>query len=221
MSAAPPGTPDPLPRGAAPTTTATPTSTGTDDAGPDKTGQTPTNPAIRPSSQRPSSSPPPPPAPKPRVIEVGGVTLDNRNPQTMCTLFENKTAGIAVKLRNIRVSGKLTMDPGTCATNGEIEGSPQCVSGMTLERGAACFTGTAATATTPDEYIGYVRIDVQGRCASAGPKACSGPEFGGDPPTAARPVTVTWTVRSEKPVCYAVRAPDDVNQDKFCFKTDE
>ncbi|KUL40511.1 hypothetical protein ADL15_07195 [Actinoplanes awajinensis subsp. mycoplanecinus] len=226
-SAAPAGTPDPLPGDAVPptTTTAAPTATGDDDgAAPGKPQQTTTEPtnqptSKRPSSRPPSSSPPPPPAPKPRVIEVGGVTLNNRNPQTMCTLFRNADAGLPVTISNLRVSGKLTIDPGTCSTNGDIGNKPRCRSGMTLQPDASCYTGTVPTSDKPGEYAGYVRLDARGKCTSPSPKACSGPELRDDPPSVTRPVIVTWTVRSEEAVCYAIRAPDDENQEKFCTAT--
>ena len=80
-------------------------------------------PSSKPASRRP------PPAPKTRVIEVGGVTLNNRNPRTMCTVFTNDESGLPVTLDKIDVSGTLQIDPGECATDGGIENVAQCVDG--------------------------------------------------------------------------------------------
>ncbi|MGK5682877.1 hypothetical protein [Actinoplanes sp. URMC 104] len=223
----PAGKPTDRPDDATSTSTATATATATETATRPRSEPTTARPGTtspRTATTSPSSSSPTsqaaPPAPRTRVIQVGGVTLNNRNPRTMCTVFTNDDAGLPVRISNLRVAGDLRIDAQDCGTDGGSEG-PQCRNGMTLQPGKSCYTGASPTTDEPGRHRGFVRLDARARCTSAGAKACSGPELEDDPPTSDRPVIVTWTVTSDDRVCYNVPKPEDDNQSKFCDTADD
>lgn len=191
-------------------TASTPPATG------DPTTGTRTTVPGRPSSPgtATSRSIPPPPIPV-RAIRVGGATLNNENPRTMCLVFTNLELGLTVRVTGAGVSGDiLKVDPGECATDDNINKFPECVGGMELRPGGACFAGALASTTTPGEYRGVLSLNLRARCTTTSVAACDVAELKDSPPSPARPVDITWTDPGRR-VCYAV-LPADQTPSPFC-----
>jgi hypothetical protein len=155
-----------------------------------------------------------PPIPE-RAIRVGGATLDNDNPRTMCAVFTSTRLGLPVTVTGVAVSGGvLQIDPGTCAEDDNIAGFPECVDGMTLKPGHGCFAGALTHTTEAQEYRGVITLALRARCTSTAVTACDVPELRASPPSAARPVDITWSDAGRR-VCYAVRAAGEA-ANPFC-----
>ncbi|MEV6303458.1 hypothetical protein AB0M02_28880 [Actinoplanes sp. NPDC051861] len=198
-------------------TTATPTRTPSSrrpTTRPTTTRPTSTRPTTtRPSTTRPTTTSAAP-KPKPRTVQVGGVTLNNRNPRTMCTEYENRV-GLPLVLSDIDVTGKLTISSRRCAGESDVNGSA-CREGRTLPVDGFCFVGVVPTTEEPGEYAGTVTVTVTARCTATRPAACRDPAVGDPPPSPERPVLITWVQQPVDTSCHAVRAPGD-DSDDFCF----
>jgi hypothetical protein len=170
------------------------------------------SPTRSPSAPVTSRSTAAPPVPKTRTVEVGGVTLNNRNPRTMCTVFNNKL-GLPVTLDDIGVTGDLEINPVKCAGQSDIDGSA-CRNGKTLGAGKFCFVGVVPTSDVPKQYRGTVSVKVTGLCTSTGPAACKG--LGEPPPSPLQRVRITWVEKGDEEVCHNVNEPDEQFPTDFC-----
>jgi hypothetical protein len=167
-------------------------------------------PSSSPTSTRPI---PPPPVPT-HAIRVGGATLDNDNPRTMCAVFTNTRLGLPVTVTGVSVSGDvLEVDAGTCAEDDGIAEIPECVDRMTLNEDGRCFAGVTTDTDEEGQHTGTVRLGLRARCTSTEVAACDVAELRNPPPSPTRPAVITWTDEGEQ-VCYAVRPDDPSNP--FC-----
>jgi hypothetical protein len=198
---------------------------GADGSGPPiTTGESTRNPRSKSSSnssgprRSTSSKPRNTSPPRPRgAISLGGVTLDNTNPVTMCAAFKNASGAITVKVTDVGLSSsKVELSSDRCADDDNIRAFPAdraCRSGVTLAANKGCYVGIAAkSGQPPGRYKTTVSVTVSGRCTTAATAPCDAPELKASPPTPANPVDVKWTTRRSG-VCYQVASPDP---DPFC-----
>jgi hypothetical protein len=162
-----------------------------------------------------------PPVPR-GAISVGGVTLDNIHPVTMCVAFKNPSGVLAARVTEVALnSSDVTTSVEHCAGDDNITGFPanrECRPGVTLESGGdGCYVGIAARAGRPPaDYLSTTTLTLVARCTAATVAPCDAPQLRATPPTPAHPVDVTWRVTGER-ACVRVAAPSPADGDASPF----
>ncbi len=157
----------------------------------------------RPAARATSVIPAAPPIPV-RAIRVGGVTLDDTSPRTMCYLVRNVDSPVTVRISELAAGNPdVVIRPDRCAgvTAQDVSGdwipTVACRPGVDLEpHGDGCYTGIEPRTLSSDpdnetDLHSSFSVTLRARCSSAAGLPCS--ESGTPVPTAARPVDVTWT----------------------------
>jgi hypothetical protein len=199
----PPGTP----------TTAGPSTTvPTSDAVPSGTSSTPGRPGTTPPRTRTSSPVGSPPVPK-KLIQVGGVTLDNASPRTQCAMFRTTLAvSVRVDLILLDSADQVRISSGQCdgVDAGQDFSAPIPCAGATLRGGSGCYVGfvPAPSQTESRDYHATVRLRLLVRCTSANGTPCDDEELV-PPPGATHPVDVQWVDAGGRDLCYHIPASSD------------
>jgi len=159
-----------------------------------------------------------PPVPE-RKISVGGVTLDNDKPLSMCATFRNARYEVPVEITAVRLdfvapasSKHIEISSEHCAGNESVRtdfrAGAACRPGAVLHPGGdGCHVGIRATTDVAHEYNGTVWLDLRARCTSTSLSPCDAPELAPLSPSPTRPVNAYWT-GPKTPVCVVVPAPD-------------
>ena len=177
---------------AAPLGSSAPAPTGTVEGGaPPVAGQTTTTPGT---TTQTKPQPPPPPV----SIQLGGVTLDNTNPDFSCTSFRNEDFAVPVTVTGIVLSDRnpsgnaLGIEANHCAQHNEA--SRACVSGVVLRPNAdGCYIGVETSGQEPSELsTAKVHLSLVATCTSRSGEPCSRLPARFTPSPGA-PVRVTWT----------------------------
>lgn len=189
-----------------------------------KPGKPGARPAGRTSTAGPATTSPAadgaPPVPV-RAIRVGGVTLDDTSPRTMCYLVRNLASPVTVRITAVSASNPdVVVDPGRCsgvpAQGPDWTPAFACRAGVDLKpNGDGCWTGieprTLSTGTgDPETLRSSISLALRARCTSTAGLPCQ--DSGSPAPTTARPVDVTWTQTYEFELC--IRNPPGDNP--FC-----
>lgn len=141
-----------------------------------------------------------PPVPL-RAIRVGGVTLDDTSPRTVCYLVRNLDSPVTVRITALAASNPdVVIDPKRCAgvaAQGDGDWIPTfvCRAGVALlPHGDGCYTGiepkTLSTSDEPEPLHSSFSVTLRARCTSAAGLPCQ--DSGSPAPTVSRPVDVTW-----------------------------
>jgi hypothetical protein len=157
---------------------------------------------------RATTGPQAPPIPE-RAIRVGGVTLDDTSPRTMCYLVRNDAFDQTVRIAGL-VAGNpdVVIQPDRCAGTTAVEAAGTwtptfaCrVGADLLPGGDGCYTGIEPkSASTTGDLRSSFTATFRTRCSSATGHPCS--DSGSPNPTAARPVDVTWTQPFDETLCF-------------------
>jgi len=158
-----------------------------------------------------------PPIPE-RAIRVGGVTLDDTSPRTMCYLVRNDAFDQTVRIAGLVASNPdVVIKPDRCAGTTAVEAGGTwtptfaCEVGAALEPGGdGCYTGIEPrSASTTGDLRSSFTASFRARCTSATGHPCS--DSGSPEPTVARPVDVTWTQPFDESLCFRNEPGDDAN----------
>lgn len=138
-----------------------------------------------------------------RAIRVGGVTLDDTNPHTMCYAVRNLDSPVTIRITALTAGNPdVVVRPDRCVGARAQEDPPReswdptfpCRPGVDLlPHGEGCYTGIEPrSASLPGHQVhSTFTVSLRARCTSAAGRPCS--DAGSPAPTAARPVDVTFS----------------------------
>jgi hypothetical protein len=151
-------------------------------------------------------------------IQLGGVTLDNTNPDFSCTSFHNKDFAVPVTVTGIVLSDRhpagnsLGIEADHCAQHNEA--SRACASGVVLRPNAdGCYIGVEPSGNEPSDLSSAtVSLSLVATCTARSGEPCSRLPARFTPSSGA-PVKVTWTDAGRALCSSAGTQPDKCSPD--------